>query len=312
LTLEIGNLTFFMFLPIALLGYFFLAIVAISDKYILTSEKVRPIAFVFYSAFPVLVVFFLLPFYGQPFDFGKDFFVATVSGVSFTLALWAMYRGFLKSEVSHIGPLVGGSIPLFVLIFSSLFLAEYLTNSQLFGVFLLSVGTLAVAFEYKKNHYELNSAMLWGLVAAALFAVSHVSAKYLYNSYDFWTGFIWTRGIMGVFGAMLLVSPVLRRNLFKRTPPTKKTKIPARSLPIIVINKILAIVGVVLVQYAIALGSVTVINALAGVQYALLIILVFLLSRFWPKLFKEEYSKSEIIQEVGAIVLIGLGLAMIV
>lgn len=302
-----------MFLTIALIGYLTLAIVVITDKFILSEQKVKPLAFTFYSTLPVLIIFFLLPFYGRPLDSGFDFFVSAVSAVAFAFGLWTLYKGFLKSEVSHIGPLVGGLVPLFVLMFSQWFLGEVLTNRALVGVLFLSLGTLVVAFEYKKRHYELSTGMAWGLVSAALFALSHVSAKYIYDSYDFATGFIWTRGLMGVFGVLLLLSPFLRKELFG--PAKKQTRLVAsnKNSPIwIVVNKVMAIVGTALVQYAIALGSVTVVNALAGVQFALLIVFVFLLSRFWPNFFKEEYSQAEIIQEAVAIVLIGVGLMLIV
>ncbi len=214
--------------------------------------------------------------------------------------------------MSHIGPLVGGLIPLFVLLFSQWFLGEVLSNRALLGVLLLSLGTLTVAFEYKKRHYELNTSMAWGLLAAVLFALSHVSAKYIYDSYDFVTGFIWMRGTMGIFGALLLLSPLLRRELFYGAKTKSKPR-PARNhrQAWIITNKFLAVIGTVLIQYAIALGSVTIVNALAGVQFALLILMVFLLSRFWPKLFKEEYSRGEIIQEAAAIILIGAGLVFI-
>jgi len=316
-----------MFLTLALIGYFALAIVAITDKFILSEQKVKPIVFTFYSAFPVLAVFFLLPFYGQPLNSRLDFFIATISGVAFALGLWTMYLGFLKSEVSHIGPLVGGLTPLFVLFFGQWFLGEILSGRVFIGVLLLSLGTLVVAFEYKKRHYELNNGVAWGMLAALLFALSHVSAKYIYDSYDFSTGFIWTRGLMGVFGVLLLLSPILRKELFgpsastPSSPPPSATLADRRAggekrssghLALIFTNKILGVTGTVLIQYAIALGSVTIVNALAGAQFAILIMLVFLLSRFWPKLFKEEYSRAEIIQEVGAIILIGLGLVMIV
>ena len=70
--------------------------------------------------------------------------------------------------------------------------------------------------------------------------------------------------------------------------------------------------AVVVIQYAAAVGSVTLVNALNGLEFAILIILVFLLSKFWPKKFQENYSTLVIIQESVAVIVIGIGLFLLV
>ena len=70
-------------------------------------------------------------------------------------------------------------------------------------------------------------------------------------------------------------------------------------------------VGVVLAQYAISLGSVSVVNALNGFQYALVIVFVAILSKWRPKIFREEYTRGEIFSEILAVVLIAVGLALL-
>jgi len=303
-----------MWLAVSLTGYAILAIVSVLDKYILTKEKVKPSLFVFYSAFPVLVVFMLLPFVGRTYlNSIQDFFLAAISGLTFVLGLWTMYRGFLKSEVSHIAPLIGGLVPPVILILGQRFLDEILFSNQILALWLLTIGTLLVAFEYKDNKYKIGIGVFYGVLSAMLFAVSHVSAKFLYDSYDFITGFIWTRGMIGVFGTILLAYGPLRRAIFHGKNDTKlieQKKSNKNSW--VILDKILAVVGVVLVQYGISLGSVTVVSALAGIQFAILIVLVYLLSKFLPRKFREEYGRFELAQEVVAIVLIVAGLVMMV
>jgi threonine/homoserine/homoserine lactone efflux protein len=55
-----------------------------------------------------------------------------------------------------------------------------------------------------------------------------------------------------------------------------------------------------------------VVNALAGVQFALLIIAVALLSKFSPQTFKESYRGQEIFQEILGVVIIAVGLVLII
>jgi len=81
---------------------------------------------------------------------------------------------------------------------------------------------------------------------------------------------------------------------------------------LIIVDKILAVVGVVCIQYAIALGSVTVVNALIGVQYVLMFVLIVFFSKFFPKIFSEYFTKEELTVEFIAICLVVLGTAFFV
>ena len=266
--------------------------------------------FVFYTTIFVLPILLLVPF-GVAFPVStKDWLIALASGLFFGLGLWTMYRAILFSEISHVGPLIGGTVPIAVLFFSNLFLGEYLTNHQLLAVSFLIVGTLIVAAEQSKTHHGWHKGIWWGVVAGLFFALSHVAAKYSYDAYGFYSGFVWTRGALGLVGMFLLLSPSVRAEIFSRK---KKTIHQPRinNLVFVLVNKILGVISVLFIQYAIALGSVSIVNALSGVQYACLIILVFLFSRFRPKIFKELYTRGEIIQEVSAIVIIAIGLGLL-
>jgi len=112
-----------MYLFIAILGYIFLAVVNIFDKFILTKAIPKPIVVVFYSTALIFPIFLLVPFGAGYLGNWLSYVIAAVGGVFFGLALWAMFIGFQKSEISHAGPLVGATTPFFVL-----FLSHYLNN----------------------------------------------------------------------------------------------------------------------------------------------------------------------------------------
>lgn len=298
---------------IALIGYFVLAGVSVSDKFILSGKLATPGVFVFYSTAPLLVLFLSL-FFGVEIFVGSGLFWAAISGLALLFGFWTMYKGFFKSEVSHAGPLLGGVMPLFVLIVSFGFLGEVLSGKQLLACFFLICGSFLISFEKSEKHNGWHRGFAWIILAGFFFAVSHVSAKYLYDVYGFTSGLIWTRGMSGVFGLFLFLLPSVRMEIcswFKKENCVPKEKNKNKNW-LIVLNKTFGIVGVFLVQLAIAIGSVSIINAMAGVQFGLLIILVALLSRFYPKILKEEYSKLEIVQEIIAVVVIGVGLGMLI
>ncbi len=75
----------------------------------------------------------------------------------------------------------------------------------------------------------------------------------------------------------------------------------------VIADKIFGVVGVVLVQYAIAIGSVTIVNGLAGVQFALVFALVWFLTKIKPKLFKEYFTSKEICIQILAVLAIIIG-----
>lgn len=307
-----------MWLVLSVIGYTLLALAAIIDKYLLSSAKVQPVLYTFYSTIFVLPLLFLVPFGVKFLNTPFDWLITVVSGISFSLALWTMFLGFEKSEVSHIGPLVGAVTPLFVLLFSRIFLFELLTIKQFFGVGFLIIGSLLVSFEKNKKKSGWHIGVIWGVLAGIFFAASHVSAKYVYNIHGFYSGFIWTRSAIGLVGLMLLFHPVVRSIFFKNTFLDKiKNKVLVKktnknNIVLVIVNKVLGSLGVVIIQYAIAIGSVSLVNALVGLEYAILIILILMLSKFWPKIFKEDYEKGEITLELISVSLISIGLVLLV
>jgi len=304
--------TYIMWLPVALCAYVVLAVVSVLDKYILSNTRTKPVLFVFYSAIFVLPIGLLIPF-GVSFPATPmDWIIEAVAGISFALGLWVMYIGILESEISHIGPLIGAAIPFFVLILSGIFLGEELPFQKLLAVFILIAGSLLVSFEKSKKHNGWHMGMLWGILAGLIFAVSHVASKYAYTAYGFYGGFVWTRLWIGVIGVLLLFSPAVRKSIFPGKADKKSVAGPKKNIYFVAANKILGVVGVVGVQYAIAIGSVTVVNALAGVQYVFLMIIVALMSKYTPRIFKEDYTRREIAMEIISILLIGIGLALLV
>ena len=76
--------------------------------------------------------------------------------------------------------------------------------------------------------------------------------------------------------------------------------------------QILGAASFLIIAYAISLGPVTVINAMQGVQYAILFLLVVVLARRYPHLLDEPLSKKIIVQKSLAIGLIIIGLVLII
>jgi uncharacterized membrane protein len=100
---------------------------------------------------------------------------------------------------------------------------------------------------------------------------------------------------------LLLCLPSVRQT-FKQKEMGEKS-----SGPIVITDKVLGLVGTLLIQYAIALGSATVVNALAGIQYAFVFFIAVILTKKSPGIFNETLCKKERIIQMCALVLIIIG-----
>ena len=300
-----------------MLGYAALAVVAILDKFIISKERVKPMVFVFYSTvflFPLNIGIFFI----KTFPYGGLYAVIALAASTFAFGLFTMYRAFQKSEISHMGPFIGGLIPLLVLILSMIFLKEEMTPRQLVGIILLSLGTIGISIQ-KKMGKEWQSGIIWALVSVVSFSVSHVTSKFVYNSIGFGSGFIYIWGAMGVIGVLLLLSREVQEIVFPHrsfftliSEKIFKHKSSKREAAIIAADKVLSGGGVLLVQYAVSLGTVSGVYAVSGVQYGLLVLGVAALSRFFPSYFKEDYGPGEMAGELVAVLVIAAGLFLMV
>jgi drug/metabolite transporter (DMT)-like permease len=294
---------------IALLGYLLLAVVFVLDKFILTKSIGNPAVYTFYSTIFMLAALVAYPF-GVELLQGVDWLWAIVSGVTFGFALWSMFIAVKKGEASHINPFIGGFITIFTFGFAAIFLSETLSQFQLAGMIILVFASLLLSFEKRRGSSGIHIGYAWAILAGLLFAISHTTAKYIYDLYPFITGFVWTRATTGLVGLLLLWHPSVRSTFKKKN--TKKTNSKKHVFTIVFSNKALSVVAIILIQYAIAIGSVTLVNAMVGIQYVIMFLFILFMTKFFPKVFKEYVTKKELAVEWIALLFVVIGSAMFV
>lgn len=292
---------------VALIGYISFAVVFLLDKVIVSEKLGEPVVYTFYSTIYMLSALLALPFVGWGLFSGIDWLWALLSGLTFGLGLWTLFLALQKDETSHISPFNGAFVTIFVYFFSSFFLGESLSVYSQAGVIILVVSALLLSFQKTKKKQTFSIGFLWAIVSGLLFAVSHVLAKYLYGIYSFWSTLVWTKAFVGIVGLFVLFSPKVYKTFRKKKKKFVFKKKKTNTGFLIVVDKILAVIGVVCIQYAIAMGSVTVVNALIGVQYVLMFVLILFFTKFFPKIFNEYFTKKELVVEIIAICLVVLG-----
>ncbi len=307
------------FILIAILAYFLLAIVNISDKFLLGNVIPNSKAYTFLVGILSLLTLLLAPWFLVWPGF-LLFILNLIIGAFFPLALLFMYKALKDGDTSKIITLVGGTIPLFTIFFSLFFLGERFAFSQWFGIGLLLIGTLIISWiPNKKTMWhkfadwfgltkdDPSKGIITAIISALFFSLFFIGTKYLYSQQEFMSGFIWIR--LGSFIAVLflLINKKDREDIFKNIRDLIKNKNKFLFLG----NQGLAGVGAFLQNYAISLGSVVLVNALQGVQYVFLLILGAIITIFRPKAIRENISRSVIIQKIIAIIIISLGLYFI-
>lgn len=298
-----------LWLIIAIVAYFLLAVVFLLDKYLLTSAIPNPRIYAFYVGILGIGVLILLPFTNFYFLTISDIFVAFISGATFVIGILWFFRGLKEFEASRIVPAVGGLLPIFTFLLIYLFSRgqESLTLGQVLAFAMLVGGSILITFK-KTAVFPLQSIRL-AAVAAFFLAVSFVSAKLVYLNYPFLLSLIWIK-----LGGVLLALFFLFDHNLRSAVFSKKIGIEKRTAIIFFAGQAGGAVANLLQNWAVALAPlvyVAFINALQGVQYAFLLPLAVLLSLKFPQIIKEELNGNIIIQKIVAVLLLGGGLAFL-
>lgn len=297
-----------MWLISALIGYILLAVVFILDKHILAQEVRKPIVYTFYSTIFLLALGLAWIFI--PFETSLSYWLwSLVSGFTFGLGLHCMFVAVSKSEASHLDPFIGAMVTMATFIGGYFWLGEVLSDKQMIGIACLGLASLFLAVEKNKDGKNQKHWYwyLLGILAGILFALSSLSGKLLYNDFGFVSGLIGSRFTTGIFGLLIFLIPTEIR-----IKETKTRKIPKNPLGLVVIDKVLGVVAVLFIQYSIAKSSVTVVNALSGLQYAIMFVVIVILSARKSKFLKEKFAVLETLAQVAGLILIMIGLYLVV
>lgn len=241
---------------------------------------------------------------------------SVVAGVCFVLALWCFFAALQAGESSRVVPLIGSAVAVLTWLLAAVFLGEELGGGELLGAALLVVG--GVVLSVQLSAVRGLSGRLVGLIIAGglAFAAYFTVVKFIYAQPGLFLGlFAYSRvGVM--VAAVVLFGPWMwrvRRNGGKRKKPSKKAAEQRWTLRgAFVTSKVLGSGSFLLQSYAIQLGSVTVVNALQGTQYVLVLVVALLLSRWKPKVWQEERGRVALAQKVVGISIISVGLLLLV
>jgi drug/metabolite transporter (DMT)-like permease len=324
-----------MYLFAAIISYLLNAGVYVADKFLLSKQVHSSIVYAFYVGIWSIGNFVLLifaPFVPNWFQLSLDLLAGLL--FLFTLVFW--YKALHQSEATRVVPIVGALTPVFSFIFSYLFLGATLSLREGIAFIVLIAGGILISVKRTRIYIFAETIErlkgIWGnalggisvqfrparrllinsTVSAACFAAYYVFIKYIYGHTDqpFIGAFVWSRlgSFIGVL-AMLLI-PEWRRMISSTRTSEHRSK---AQLAFFLGVRLAAAAAFIMLNWAVSLSeNVSLINALQGVQYVFLLVLVVLLAHKYPKFMAEEVGRGVMLQKTLGAVLVGLGLYLLV
>ncbi len=300
---------------LVIIAQFFNAVVALVDKYIISTKKVpHPSYYAFFvsmlSALSVFVFFFgfisvpfpelsIPSFYNVSIPTLYVTVSSILSGAVFFFALWTLFTAFRHADASDVIPVVGSVSALTAIPLGYYILGTSMSKDFYIGVFLLVLGALLLShYRFKKKVFIVT------VTSGVFFAIYYILLKDLFSITNFDNAFFWSR--MGiVFAAIVIFLPRWAhcRECYVRTSN--------KSNWIIIGNKILAGISGFLLLKAIDLSNVAIVQALGGLQFVFLFAFSLTIGHLLPREVGENVVGRNKIQKTLAISLLVIGFLLL-
>lgn len=302
---------------LAVIAQIIYAVVSILDKSLVTSKTIlHPFSYAFYVSILSTLSVFIFFLSWVPIPFGLDLpsftnlvvptfsliVLCLVSGLLMFIALVNLYEAFSKSDASDVVPVVSSIGAVGILVLEFWLLSERYSIYTLTGILLLIAGTFLVSnFRFNKE------VILHTLYSGLAFAFYYTLIKIIFGFVNFDSGFLYSRLGLVSAGLIVIMIPSYRRRIFRKLDNKKVKKLQAGAY--VLGLKALAGVASIMTLKAIELGSVAVVQSLAGVQFLVLIFFSVGLGNLTPNYFGENDLKpAEIFHKVIAACVIATGL----
>jgi uncharacterized membrane protein len=295
-----------LWILLAISAYFLLALVELIDKQILSSPTIGPLTYAFYAGILTGLAFILWPL-----DFSflslSLTAIALLSGGTFFAGIYFLYSAIIKGEISRVVSIVGGLSPILIFIFSLLFLGEHFHPHSFTALLLLITGSILLSFVRNRNKFEFGKHfVLSAFMAAFFFAISYGLTKDVFLNTSFINGLIWIRVGTLICSLGVLVVPPFRREIFHGS-----RGFSSKLTALFLFDKGVSALAHVVLNYAIMLGSVAIVNALQAVEYAFIFVLTLGLSYFLPQICYESLAPKHLIPKMIGIGFVSAGVILL-
>jgi uncharacterized membrane protein len=290
----------------AIASYAFVSVANITDKYILEKHIRDANIIVFFSGIIALLTgILIICFRGLSVFPLNQTLLILLAGILLVLYLLPYFKALDLDDASKIVPLFQ-AIPVFTLLLSAVFLGENLSLRQFagFGIILacgwyLSKSDQGRALEVKPYFWLM-------MVSSFLCAASSVLFKSVVQLQDLWDSIAYESIGMGIGVVLVSFWPGYLRKFIRLAKTTSRTGYTALS-----ISEIFYILFRITGNIAYSLGPVALVNVFGGFQPLFILLYGYLLTRFFPKIIKEDVSGGIIRAKALSLIGIFIGLFFI-
>jgi|TARA_B100000315_G_scaffold249922_1_gene281892 drug/metabolite transporter (DMT)-like permease len=293
---------------LAVLGAVTLGMVNVVDSHLLSRRMPSFRAFLLLLGISMLVSG-LVVFYLYPLPENVDTWpmvVAVASAVFRLTSLTIMIYTLRTEEVSRVVPAFH-IYPVFVAIIAVPLLKEVLSSLQWLAIVIVVAGAVIVSAKRNQGGTITWLGKLFPLLfgAGLLMAIADVASKYALDFISFWNMY-WINALC-MAGIFLLVS--LRPRIIKELINMRRR---SSSIGLLVLNEMLAVIGILLVFRAMENGPVSLVSTITGSRPIFVLIFVLILNRFRSGFLIEGQSdKGTLALRVIATAMIVGGIAII-
>lgn len=291
-----------MWMLLAISAQILSALTVFIDKYVLVSKQglKHPVAFAFYTALLSGAVVVLLPFGVVSLPTFEIAFLTLIAALCYVGSLIFLYYAYEHLSVTDVIPITAAAGAIATGVLAAVFLSGDLPLNLIPAYGLMLLGTIFVyCFCFPIS--LLSTTVLSGLLLGS----STFIAKLVFeaSSGDFWTALFWQL-FMNVVVAVVLLLPARWHSI--------KTAFSGSSHGVkwlAVLSKSLGGFAFFLTFLAISMGSVSIVNAMGGLQLVFLLVFVPLFIKGVPSIFKHEFMPGTHTLKIAGTVCIVLGLA---
>jgi transporter family protein len=230
-----------------------------------------------------------------------QFFLSFLIGITCFTGTLFYFKAIKIEEASRVVPLFALTL-VWIAILAGIFLGEVFDLYKYFGIFIIFLGAILISIG-KKLKFSKKS-FIYMVSSTLIFSVYNILVKYLMRDLDYWTVFAYSRLMI-----FMIVIPFFVYYFSDMKELIERYKIKAVGL--ISFSQALSLVGVILFCTALSSGFLTLVEGVVSLQYLFVFIIFFILSILFPKLIKEEISKSIVFLKLVAIVMIIGGVVLI-
>ena len=231
--------------------------------------------------------------------------VAIASGILRTTSLAILLYTLKREEISRVIPVVN-TYPVFVAIMAIPLLGEMLDYRQWLAIIIVVAGVVMVSVRRSQGNSMtwLGKTFFLLFGSSLLMAMADVAAKYALMHVSSWNMYCITH--FCISGIFLLIA--LRPQVLRELNNSKKS---ISSIIIVIVNEILAVIGVVLLFSAMQRGPVSLVSTIFSSRPIFVFIYAFIISRVSPTSLEWEYGKGVLALRLIAIIMIVGGIVII-